>query len=187
MTRRLSQPTACANTQAFPTDGTNCRDSIRNDPKIILGSYVKKAQTISFVERGFERLGLGHRTVVRVGSGQWISSEESGELYALLILLVSRTPWLGGQVVPPPPLSHCLSYPFIRAFILSLASTYKLTFLRLKTCPVSPYLEWLGVVIKAEEHGSVRCRVLNDSNGSNGSFPLGPWSLYYPASPSLLT
>ena len=31
---------------------------------MILGSHVKKAQTISFVERGFERLGLGHRTVV---------------------------------------------------------------------------------------------------------------------------
>ena len=31
---------------------------------MILGSHVKKAQTISFVERGFERLGLGHQTVV---------------------------------------------------------------------------------------------------------------------------
>ena len=56
----LSQPTACANTQALPTDGANCRDSIRDDPKMILGSYVKMARTISFVERGFERLGLGH-------------------------------------------------------------------------------------------------------------------------------
>ena len=27
----------------------------------------KKAQTISFVERGFERLGFGHRTVVGRG------------------------------------------------------------------------------------------------------------------------
>ena len=80
---------------------------IRNDPKIILGSYVKRTQTISFVERGFERLGLGHRTVVWVGSGQQISSEESGELYALLILLISRTPWLGGRVVPPS--SHIAS------------------------------------------------------------------------------
>ena len=61
----LSQPTAHANTQAFPIDGVNCRDSIRNDPKIILGSYVKRAQTISFIECGFERLGLGHRTVIR--------------------------------------------------------------------------------------------------------------------------
>ena len=95
---------------------------------MILSSYVKKTQTISFVERGFERLGLGHQTVVcrgvhtelnRVrsrslsprggleGSGQSISSEESGELNALLILLVSRTPWLGGRVVPP--LSHTAS------------------------------------------------------------------------------
>ena len=67
-----------------------------------------------------------------------------------------------------PPLLYCLSYPFIPASILSPASTYKLTFLELKTCPVSPYLEWLGVVIKAEEHGSVGCKVLN---GSNGGFP----------------
>ena len=55
---------------SLPTDGANCKDTIRNDPKIILGSYVKRAQTILFVERGFERLGLGHRTVVRVDSGQ---------------------------------------------------------------------------------------------------------------------
>ena len=29
-----------------------------------VGFACKKAQTISFIERGFERLGLGHRTVV---------------------------------------------------------------------------------------------------------------------------
>ena len=77
---RTSRSTTWANAQAFPTDGANCRDSIRDDPKMTLGSYVKRAQTISFVERGFEKLGLGHRTVVRVGSDQLISSEESGEL-----------------------------------------------------------------------------------------------------------
>ena len=66
------------------------------------------------------------------------------------------------------PFTTSSSSSFIWAFILSPASTYKLTFLGLKTCPVSPYLEWLGVVVKAEEHGSVRCRVLN---GSNDSFP----------------
>ena len=85
----------------------NCKDSIRNDPRIILGSYVKRAQTISLVERRFKKLGLDHWTVVRVGSGQRISFEESRELYALIILLVSRTPWLGGRVVPP--LSHTAS------------------------------------------------------------------------------
>ena len=45
----------------------NCKGSIHDDSKIILGSYVKRAQTISFVEREFERLGLGHRTVVWFG------------------------------------------------------------------------------------------------------------------------
>ena len=43
---------------------THYKGSIRDDPKIILGSYVKRAQTISFVERGFEKLDLGHKTVV---------------------------------------------------------------------------------------------------------------------------
>ena len=108
-----------------------------------VGFARKKAQTISLIERGFERLGLGHRTIIRVGFGQLISSEESGELYTLLILFVSRTPWLGGQDVSPF-FSHSLSYPFIRAFTLLPASTCKLNFLGLKTCPVSPYLEWLG-------------------------------------------
>ena len=50
-----------------------------------VGFAHKKAQTISLIERGFERLGLSRRMVVRIGSGQRISSEESGELYALLI------------------------------------------------------------------------------------------------------
>ena len=49
---------------SLPTDGANCKDSIRNDLKIILDSYVKRAQTILFVERGFERLGLDHKTVI---------------------------------------------------------------------------------------------------------------------------
>ena len=39
---------------------------------------------------------------------------------------------------------------------------------RTDTCPINLYPEWLGVVVKAEEYGSVRCRVLN---GSKGSFP----------------
>ena len=34
---------------------------------MILGSHVKNAQTISFVERGFEMLGLGHQAVVGRG------------------------------------------------------------------------------------------------------------------------
>ena len=67
---RTSRSAVWANAQAFPTDGANCRDSIRDDSKMILGSNVKNAQTISFVERGFEMLDLGHRTMVWGGSSQ---------------------------------------------------------------------------------------------------------------------
>ena len=52
MATELSHPTVYANTQALATDGANCKDTI-----------YEKAQTISFVERGFERLGLGHQAV----------------------------------------------------------------------------------------------------------------------------
>ena len=44
------------------------------------GFVRKKAQTISFVERGFERLGLGHRTAV------------SHDVYTELNCVRSRSP-----------------------------------------------------------------------------------------------
>ena len=68
------------------------RDSIRDDPKIILGSYVKRAQTISFVERGFEGLGLGrwsvdnhgiHTIVGHVRFVESFSSKRFGRLWFL--------------------------------------------------------------------------------------------------------
>ena len=62
----LSRPTACANTQVFPTDGANCKDSICNDHKMILGSHVKGPNNI-ICRAWVERLGLGHRTVVHHG------------------------------------------------------------------------------------------------------------------------
>ena len=42
----LSQSIACANAQAFSIDGANCKDSIYNDPKMILGSHVKGPNNI---------------------------------------------------------------------------------------------------------------------------------------------
>ena len=39
-----------------------CKDTIRNEPNSV-GFAREKAQTMSFVERGFERLGLGHQMV----------------------------------------------------------------------------------------------------------------------------
>ena len=42
----LSRFIACANAQAFPTDGANCKDSICNNPKTMLGSHVKGPNNI---------------------------------------------------------------------------------------------------------------------------------------------
>ena len=61
MTRELSRPAVYANTQAFPQTAPIVRTrfvTTRNS----IGLACKKAQTISFVERGFESLGLGHQT-----------------------------------------------------------------------------------------------------------------------------
>ena len=81
----------------------------------------------------------------------------------------------------PSPLSGFLLFPFILTCVPYPSSTCRIDFSQTDTCPISPYPEWLGVVVKAEEYGSVRCRVLN---GNKGSFP---WSLYFLAYPSLLT
>ena len=63
----LSRSIVCANAQAFPTDGANCRDSIRNDPKMVLGSHVKGPNNI-ICRAWAERLSLGRRTVVSHGT-----------------------------------------------------------------------------------------------------------------------
>ena len=139
-----------------------------------IGFARKKAQTISFVERGFERLGLV--------TGRWFGMAQFSESHprslgsSMLLLFSLFQGHHGWEDGSSPPLSHCHSYPFIRAFILLPVFTCKLNSLGLKTCPVSPYLEWLGVVEKAEEYGSVRCRVLNGSNGSF-SFVLGRYTI----------
>ena len=62
MTKELSRPTVYANTQAFPQTAPIVRTRfVTNHNRV--GFARKKAQTISFVERGFERLGLGHQAV----------------------------------------------------------------------------------------------------------------------------
>ena len=40
----------------------NCKDTNRNEPNCV-GFAREKTQTMSFVERGFERLGLDHQVV----------------------------------------------------------------------------------------------------------------------------
>ena len=62
MAKEPSQPTVYANTQASPQTAPIVRTRfVANHNKV--GFARKKAHTISFVERGFERLGPGHQAV----------------------------------------------------------------------------------------------------------------------------
>ena len=119
---------------------------------------------MSFVERGFERLGLGHQVVgfswcscvVKFSSPlEFFSWRWAGRLWFLAIF--------------PSPFSRSFTFPFILAYVHYLSSTCWVNLSKTDTCPISPYPKSLGVVVKAEEYGSVRCRALN---GSKGSFPL---------------
>ena len=76
----------------------------------------------------------------------------------------------------PAPFPGLLVPLFILACVPYPPSTCRIDFSKTDTCPINPYLKWLEVVVKAEEHGSVRCRVLNDSNGSF-PFVLGRYTI----------
>ena len=121
------------------------------------------AQTISFVERGFERLGLGHQVVgfswcsymVKLSSPlESFSWRWAGRLWFLAIF--------------PSLFSRLLTFPFILACVHCPSSTCRVNLSKTDICPISPYPKSLGVVVKVEEYGSVWYRVLN---GSKGSFP----------------
>ena len=152
-----------------------CKDTICNGPNNI-GFACKKAQTISFIERGFERLGLSHQTVDFPWCSYIVKSCSLQEFFSR-----RRVGRLWFLAIFPSLCSGLLTFPFILACVSYLSSTCRIDFSKTDTCPISPYPEWLGVVVKAGEYGSVRCKVLN---GSKGSFP---WSLYFPAYPSLST
>ena len=97
---------------------------------MILGLHVKKAQTISFVERGFERLGLGHQTVVCRGVHIELNRIRSRNL--------SPGGGLGGSSSWPffsAPFSGSLVPLFILACIPYPSSTCRIDFPRLILVP----------------------------------------------------
>ena len=88
-------------------------------------------------------------------------------------VLGTHPPWHGPRALIERGSDH--KFPGPTAYFSFYTSLYPLSnvhvwvrFSRTDTCPISPYPKWLGVVVKAEEHSSVRCKVFN---GSNGSFP----------------
>ena len=120
-------------------------------------------QTISFVEREFERLGLSHQAVGFPYCSYMVEFSSPLESYSWR--------WAGRlwslAIFPSRP-SRLLTFPFILACVHCLSSTCRVKLSRTDTCPISPYPKSLGVVVKAKECGSVKCRILN---GSKGSFP----------------
>ena len=95
-----------------------------------IGLARKKAQTISFVEHGFERLGLGHQVV----GFSW---------YSGMVKLISplepfswrRAGRLWFFAIFPSPLSGWLTFPFILACVHYPSSTCRIGIPRLILVP----------------------------------------------------
>ena len=140
--------------------------------RIDVGLVRKEAHTISFVERGFERLGLGHQAV----GFSWCSCmvEFSSPLESFSWRGAGRLSFLA---IFPSLFSRSLIFPFILAYVRCPSSTCRVKLSKTDTCPISLYPKSLGVVVKAKECGSIRYRVLN---GSKGSFPWIFW-IFFPA------
>ena len=85
-----------------------CRGSIRDGPMTKMGSYENRAQTISFVERGFERLGLDHRTVAWLGPVNEYHLRSFGSSRSDYFSSLKNT--MVGRTDCPPPLLDCLFF-----------------------------------------------------------------------------
>ena len=128
-----------------------------------IGFARKKTQTISFVERGLKRPGLGHQTV----GFSWCSYmvKFSSPLESFSWRWAGRLWFLATF---SSPFFRLLTFPFIPVCVHCPSSTCRVKLSKTDTCPINPYPKSLGVVVKAEEYGSVGCSVLN---GSKGCFP----------------
>ena len=69
-----------------------------------------------------------------------------------------------------PPLLYYFTLSFILSHVCCPSSTCRVNISKTDICPVSLIPELLGMVDKAEEYGSIRCRVLS-GKGSKGNFP----------------
>ena len=129
-----------------------------------VGFAREKTLTISFVERGFERLGLDRQAV---GFSRCVHTRLSfpSPLESFSWRWAGRLWFLA---IFPSLFFRFLIFPFILACVHYPSSTYRVNLSKADTCPISPYPKSLGVVVKAKECGSVRFRALN---GSKGSFP----------------
>ena len=68
------------------------------------------------------------------------------------------------------PLRFTYFFSFILACVSCPSSTCRVNLYKTDICPISLIPELLGMIDKAEEYGSARCRVLS-GKGHKGNFP----------------
>jgi len=126
--QRLDSAITCANAQAFPTDGANCKDTIFNDPRMTLGSCVKDPNNT--ICREWVWKGMLVNTGQRFGPGFTRANTKAGldsmtEPYIDMVWEI----WLLGisprsiTLSPSSPFSFMFSFPFILVFPSRSSST----------------------------------------------------------------
>ena len=128
---------------------------------MILGSHVKTPKQYHLQSVNLK----GQALVTR----QWIFCGVHTQLNRVRSRSLSPRGGLGGSgfwPFFPASLPDCLPLSFILAYIPYPSSTCRIDFSKTDTCPISPYPKWLGVVVKTEQHGSVKCRMLYCNSGS---------------------
>ena len=76
------------------------------------------------------------------------------------------------EAISPPPFLLVASSSFYTSFSPLSYVHVQVSLFRADICLVNPYPKWLGVVVKAEEHGPVKHKVLNCNIGSLSLEPL---------------
>ena len=109
-----------------------------------VGFARKKAPTISFVERGFERLGLNRQAV----GFSWYSCvfKSPSPMESLSWRWAGRLWFLA---IFPSPFFRLLIFPFIFASVHCPSSTYRVSISKVDICPISFHSKSLGVVVKS--------------------------------------
>ena len=129
----------------------------------MLGSHVKRPK-----QYHLQSVSLRSQALV---TRRWVSRDVHTWFSFLHPWSLSSGGGLGGSgfwpFFPAPSLDYLFFLLYQPAFTV-LRPRIGSIFPRLDTCPISLYPKSLGVVVKAKEYGSVKCRVLN---GSKGSFP----------------
>ena len=116
-------------------------------------------------------MGLGSSDLIRGSLRFYPGYPTVGFFCDMHMLLRCFHPWsLSFWRLDQSPLPDSLTFSFILACVRCPSSTCRVTLYKTDICPISLIPELLGMVYKAEEYGSVRCRVLS-GKGSKDNFP----------------